>query len=308
MSLSLNGEKCVICKAYLFEEDDTVYCPECGAPHHRECYNSVGHCGLREFHGSENQYVRPEQNKEEKSECVNDEQLICNVCGYSYKKDDQFCPNCKAPNISDSGTKFVTFDFSTDAPSHFDLGSGVTVAEAKKFVLNNSHRYISKFIRFKNGEKASWNWLAFLTPCGWLMSRKMYLLGGIIGAVQIALAMINFPFINVLNQLGLSECRTYAEISNLVLENISVIGIPVILTSFISGILDIVIRIVFAIFGDLIYRKKVITNIVAIKQNELNKEELFAKKGGVNLWMAILGYFCVSELPAILATFLGILR
>ena len=46
MSISIEGEKCPVCGAYLFDEDDVVFCPECGAPHHRECYNAVGHCAL----------------------------------------------------------------------------------------------------------------------------------------------------------------------------------------------------------------------------------------------------------------------
>ncbi len=306
MSLNLNGEKCVICKAYLFEEDDVVYCPECGAPHHRDCYNAVGHCGLKEFHGTENQYVKPKTQKIEQ-QTTSGNQITCNVCGNSYNNEEPICPNCNAPNIQAGGGKIFTIDFTSNTPSDLDLGNGVTVAEANKFVLNNTHRYIPKFVRFKNGEKASWNWLAFLTPCGWLLSRKMYLLGAIIGALQIALTLLNFPFINALNQFGFSEGRTYMEISKVVIENISVIGIPVIITSFVSSILDFALRIIFAIFGDFIYRKRVITNVVTIKQNRLEKDAIFAKKGGVNFWAAILGYFAVSELPTIFASFLGIL-
>ena len=43
MSQNENKISCAVCNAYLFEEDDVVYCPVCGAPHHRECYNSIGH-------------------------------------------------------------------------------------------------------------------------------------------------------------------------------------------------------------------------------------------------------------------------
>ena len=56
MSLKIEGCSCARCKAYLFSEDDIVYCPVCGAPHHRECYNALGHCALEELHGTENEY------------------------------------------------------------------------------------------------------------------------------------------------------------------------------------------------------------------------------------------------------------
>ena len=65
----INDKKksCVVCHAYLFEEDDVVYCPECGAPHHRECYINLGRCGLAEAHGTENQYdkLKREEPEEE---------------------------------------------------------------------------------------------------------------------------------------------------------------------------------------------------------------------------------------------------
>ena len=41
MSIRTEEEQCVVCHAYLFSDDDVVYCPECGAPHHRECYNGI---------------------------------------------------------------------------------------------------------------------------------------------------------------------------------------------------------------------------------------------------------------------------
>ena len=56
MSLKTEGVSCVRCHAYLFPEDDIVYCPVCGAPHHRECYEQLGHCALEEFHGTDRQY------------------------------------------------------------------------------------------------------------------------------------------------------------------------------------------------------------------------------------------------------------
>lgn len=57
-------DKCPICGSYLFSDDDIVYCPDCGAPHHRDCWNAVGHCGLLKDHGSENEY-KPHKSEEE---------------------------------------------------------------------------------------------------------------------------------------------------------------------------------------------------------------------------------------------------
>ena len=80
MSLVYSGESCVYCKAKLFDEDDVVYCPVCGAPHHRECYNDLGHCALEQLHGTENEYSREKelekvQKAEEKAKIAEEEKV-----------------------------------------------------------------------------------------------------------------------------------------------------------------------------------------------------------------------------------------
>ena len=44
---------------------DRVVCPECGAPHHRECYNKNGGCAFTAQHGPGFRYnAGPEQTSE----------------------------------------------------------------------------------------------------------------------------------------------------------------------------------------------------------------------------------------------------
>lgn len=45
------GQICPACKKVFGENDDIVVCPECGAPHHRECYLKNGKCAMEEIHG-----------------------------------------------------------------------------------------------------------------------------------------------------------------------------------------------------------------------------------------------------------------
>lgn len=310
MSLSINGEKCIVCKAYLFEEDDIVYCPECGAPHHRDCYHSIGRCGLEEFHGTENQYKKPEPIKEEESreaEPVQSRIITCGMCGEKYETTEDTCPNCNTPNISKVDERFVAFDFLGGVPGNTDLGNGVTANEARKFVVSNTHRYIPKFVGFKKGKKASWNWLAFLTPCGWLMSRKIYLLGAVIGALQIAFTIFSAPLTVAIGRFDTSQVRNYMELSEIILDNISIIGTTAIYAAFIGTMLNMTLRVIIAIFGDVIYKKRVISTVNDIKLHSDDKAEAFRKKGGINLFAGILGYFAVSELPTIITYMLGML-
>lgn len=313
MSLNEVNEKCAVCKAYLFDEDDVVYCPHCGAPHHRDCYNAVGHCALEEWHGTENQYKKPEpqpeaQERNDEAQPAQSDIIVCGMCGEKYETTEDFCPNCKTPNIiKTGGGRFITFDFLGGVHPKTDLGNGVTADEAKKFVASNTHRYIPKFVNFSRGKLASWNWLAFLTPCGWLLSRKMYLLGAIVGALQIAFTMFTVPFVNAVNMLDTSAVRNYMELSNLIFENMPMIGGVALMTAFIGSMLEIVLRVIIAIFGDRIYRNRVISKVIEINRKSEDKAEDFRKKGGVNIFAGVLGYLAVSELPTIIAYTLGML-
>ncbi|MGN0687126.1 MAG: RING finger protein [Oscillospiraceae bacterium] len=41
---------CPVCRTKFADGDDIVVCPECGTPHHRECYKQTGKCGVEEYH------------------------------------------------------------------------------------------------------------------------------------------------------------------------------------------------------------------------------------------------------------------
>lgn len=307
MSLNISGEKCAVCKAYLFAEDDVVYCPECGAPHHRDCYNAISHCALDEFHGTENQYKKPEPPKQENAQPVQNITVKCGMCDYEYDITEEFCPECNTPNVARAGGRFIAFDFLGGVPADMDLGDGVTANEAKKFVVNNTHRYIPKFAGFKSGKKASWNWLAFFAPCGWFLSRKMYVWGSVIGALQIAFTMLSAPFYKAISYLDFSEAANYIERSNIITENIATIGVVAVVTAFIGVLLNFVLKIVSAVIGDLVYNKRVINTITEIKTKSEHKDEDFRKKGGINLVAGLSGIIAVEYLPSIIATLTGLL-
>lgn len=90
MSQDTENKQCQICQGYLFEDDDVVVCPECGAPHHRDCWHTVGHCGLAELHGTDRQY--PNHNNVNNS---NNNGAQDNGPAYeSYEPYERLCPHC----------------------------------------------------------------------------------------------------------------------------------------------------------------------------------------------------------------------
>lgn len=45
-----NNERCPVCDKLFNESDDIVICPHCATPHHRACYNQLGHCANKDKH------------------------------------------------------------------------------------------------------------------------------------------------------------------------------------------------------------------------------------------------------------------
>ena len=294
MSMNKDGISCVRCKSYLFEEDDVVYCPVCGAPHHRECYNALGHCAIVELHGTENEYSREkveiiEEAKEEVAENTGN-LTVCEMCGGEYDPQRDVCPHCHSPNMRKiSG--FSQFDFLGGVPAEYELGEGVTANEAKLFVSSNTHRYIPKFAQLNEKNKVSWNWMAFLFPTGWFLSRKMYKAGIITAVLSIAATCLGFPFISALN---LESSVFMADSINSITEQIPEIGLAAFLLFSFGVVLEWGLRIFSALFGDYIYKNHTISTILRIKSEGLDKVTEYRKKGGMSLFIFFIGMMIIQ--------------
>ena len=311
MSLNTEGVSCVRCHAYLFPEDDIVYCPVCGAPHHRECYNQLGHCALEEFHGTDRQYDKVKAREAEQSAAEmpntgeNAEGLItCQMCHEKYDFALNACPKCGAPNIAKAGGSFVNFDFLGGVPADYDIGDGITADEAKRFVAANTPRYIPKFAVLNAKNKLSWNWLAFLFPCGWMLSRKMYKNGIIAGLLTVISSLFYLPFMNAINNLGTTPGETQAQIMQSIYEHLPKMGAAVIAALLAGFVLNIAVRILSALFGDYLYKQYAISSIKTIRAESEDMDYDYRKKGGVNIFLFLLGTMAVQYLPALIGIFI----
>ena len=317
----MNGENekiaCSVCHAYLFPEDDVVYCPECGAPHHRDCYNSIGHCALEEFHGTENQYDKVREKEREKAKeakaqepSKDDNQnkfkdsIVCSNCQNTYPSIMQRCPRCGAQNSQNArpinGMPFAMFDFLGGIPKDMDLGEGVTADEAKQFVITNTHRYIPKFAAMKLGTKVSWNWLAFLLPSAWYLSRKMYSKGILSIILLVACALLSYPLAGSIVMPD-SSSMMGMEAQSALVQSVLDVGTPQLILAIIGFVLELGFKIFTGIFADLHYRNHTIDNVVEIKNNSENITDDMRKKGGVSFLGLLIGFFAVQYLPTIVA-------
>ena len=310
MSIQQKKLSCACCKAYLFEDDDVVYCPVCGAPHHRDCYNSIGHCALEELHGTPDEYDSSKveesddtaQNSDESSTDYN--YTTCSMCGEKYDKSLPKCPKCSAPDFSRMNGGFMQFDFLGGIPANTDLGDGVTADEAKRFVMSNTHRYIPKFARLNKSKRISWNWLAFLLPGPWMFSRKMFTNGIITSVLTIISTLLTVPLTAALYGLGIPEMRNYMELFRWMTEKLPEINKTVIVVALLGSVLGIGIKIVSAMYADYMYKKHTINTVKSIKSSSDDIDNDFRKKGGINFIWFFISAMLIQYIPSIVVMFL----
>ena len=302
MSIKIEGKKCVVCSSYLFEDDDVVFCPVCGAPHHRDCYNAVGKCGVAELHGTKDEYRCEEKEEEQPFEATSaKEENVCRRCLKTLPPDTQFCPYCGMPNANHPNVLNAFRNFTVNPDEK--LEEDITLKEAAKIVGVNTARYIPKFKQLSKKNKISWNWAAFLLPHSWFALRKMYNAAFLAGAAMIAGTLFTIPLLIVMQGLPETEVENYLEVVKLVSVALSESGIVPIIFTMISGILNLGVRILSALFGDWIYRCKVIEKVKKLRESE-DKENDIVKLGGVSTIGACIAFLVVYMLPNILAIFI----
>ena len=312
-------KKCQICGGYLFDDDDIVVCPICGAPHHRDCYNSVGHCGDEDKHGTPLQYdkqIKKEETHNENNEST--DRIICPNCGKLCKREDKFCPNCSAPLGTNSNRNMGNAPFGVPFGNSFvigpqdpcggvdpkaDLGKGVKAREAADFVGIGSQRYRPLFSKFAKGfAKTSWNWAGFIFPAAWMFYRKMYFKATAIFIALLATSLCSFPLSNAISEI-LPANFTNADLATLDFLSGKLLAPTIVL--LIAAAVSLAIRILIAMFGDRIYKSHCIDKISEIKNNsEIDDEKTeIVKKGGTNLFVALLSILFLNLwLPSIISS------
>ena len=177
------------------------------------------------------------------------------------------------------------------------LDEDITAEQAKKFVLANTHRYIPKFVTLNPKSKISWNWMAFLFPCGWFLSRKMYKNGIIVGIFSIIASILTYPLTMQMYRNGLDTATNYPEMAKQMMGILPGIGSSILLIFGLGLIFNLIIRVISGMFGDYIYKNHVISTLKEINQTSEDAEYDYRKKGGVNIFAFALAVDDAPRLP-----------
>lgn len=316
MSENSKNKQCQICKGYLFADDDTVICPVCGAPHHRDCWKTVGHCGVEDKHGTDEQYDLKEKNDSEQSkQSEGDTVHVCPNCRRSsHTTDAEFCPYCGHsysndnhgnPHVFVGGVGFNPFDMYGGVSKDAKI-EDVKVKDLATFVGSDSPRYINRFAALSKKKKGSWNWAAFLFPGGWCLSRKMIPLGIMYIILNIASTICLIPALEIINTLSDGQSLGYSEMYSLVESNLDKFDLLALIFMFLGVALNFIPRIICGRLGDWHYRGFAIEKTRKIlDNNEIdNKTEALQRAGNVSLLWLIIAYLVTQYLPSIIMTFI----
>ena len=311
------GKKCPVCDKYFHADDDIVVCPECGTPHHRECYENLGHCVNKELHAEGYDYSEQSEESAEKiKKCPN--------CGHPNDENSFFCKHCGTP-LQDSqnneadrteqntangtfggagipgGMPFGAnmFDPLGGVPGDTDFGDGVTAGETAKYVKQNPQYFVRVFSNIKNFNKSKFNFSAALFTGGYLLYRKMYKIGAILVALQLAMMIVETYISLKYSSLFTSFAAVYSNAADMnqmlsnysqFMSSASTTDILIIYLPTIIDILRFIMMIVVGLCFNRMYMKHCKNKIVFIKNNTPegeNPETVLQTKGGVNTALAV---------------------
>jgi len=324
------GNKCPVCDKYFHADDDIVVCPECGTPHHRECYESLGHCVNLPRHAEGYDFAEDHQDQADTALTT-----ACPSCGKANDADAFFCKFCGSPlSAQDQQPPRVQgFPFSgayggqqkgADAsipfmdpmggiPADTVFGDGVTAGETAKYVKQNTAYYVRVFQKICTTNRSKFNFGAALFSGGFLLYRKMYKIGSFITAIQLSLMIMSIYvqiafsslFTQTSNALKISTEGFLQYFAKLSYSQMLILTLP-----DIANMMNLIIMIVVGLTFNRLYFKHCREQIVRIKSetpdNE-NPDTVLQTKGGVNIPLAIsllVTYFIISYLPGIISAML----
>lgn len=187
---------CPVCNSNFTENDDVVVCPDCGTPHHRECYKKTGKCFNENMHGSDGFSVENLKNPEIKKE----PRIFI-----PEKEEDS--ENKQQNPFKFNDNKLLEILKASPAQSHLIEGKHSNLYEIA--IGKNQGYYIPRFMMMSDARKGFFpNFIAFIAPLSWSLYRKMYKFAAIIFAAYIVLFGLSFytVFSNAEVTKAMNEC------------------------------------------------------------------------------------------------------
>lgn len=278
---NFEGMKCPVCGEELSAQNDIVVCPDCGTPHHRECWKRIGHCAHEELHRSSvptESSEAPTESAETEAPAPSSENeaapKICPICHTENDATASFCNSCGAPlRTGYTSAPMPTFQMLFDPLGGVNPDEeidGVSAGELAHVVGSNSAYYIPRFQAISKKRKTfSLNFTALLFDIPWLFSRKMILPAIGVLIMELALAAPTIWAVIHTNMAGV--VLTFSDTFWTMYD--------------ICSVLQVVLRFAVGLFGNRLYKNHCVALAQDLKHRHPEKEEFQAmahKKGGIS--------------------------
>jgi len=290
--MRFDNQICPVCNEKFNENDEIVVCPDCGTPHHRNCYNSLSECKNKSLHNTEFSY-KPVEVKNEKIDVLIDDEIkktedVINVVNVEFNSEDSK-NNEDIKNTIEELFKNINGK-TTDQVMINNTPSSLYEAA----IGQNQSYYMPRFLIMEGTKKKHLlNVCAFIFPLAWSVYRKMYKLALLVFCIYIAIMGItvapvfmdeelmnsaiacmeedpNFSEKLLLYTSGQNVTFTKTQSEFITLsENFKIPDIIIYSTMIVS----VGMKIFMGLCGTLIYKKKLTKNIERVKKLPLEDSQ-----------------------------------
>lgn len=286
MSFKYQNQLCPVCKAKLEENDDIVVCPDCGTPHHRECYKSINRCANFSLHAQGYDYYKEmiKSEKENENEMKNGKsrgtefQTPPVSFGAGFGSSSSEASELGGNNTADGEHQAAQNAFSGFEQNPFDVRQfkndketidGQSVEDVALTVRSNVVPFIGKFKKMERTKrKLGWNWSAFVFGPYYYFFRKMYKQGILYFCLSLAMSYGGIYFVQKLAPIAykaLADTVNSAYLSGGSVDFSAVTAASDYALAtrvyLIIGAVIVLVRILFAVFADYCYKKTVVSII-----------------------------------------------
>lgn len=298
------GLQCPVCHKGFSDTDDMVVCPQCGLPHHRNCWNTIGACAAEKDHNTPNQWSRDQAQAEATKGYVppQGEPQNSQICPHCYTRNgefSEFCSHCgrhlkatdwhsgqpmnEEPPVAQY-TPFRMGDVNPEVYSASERIGDFSAADMAAMVGSNTRYYIPRFRRMAQNGSGGWNFCAFLFGPYWLLIRKMFVPGILLFVMQTVLSLATVILYEPLfNAVSESDVLSATE---QIMQN------PLFIPVAVLSLFLFAIRIVLGLRGNEYYKLVCEKKIIKAREKtpDISSAEL-TSAGGISIGITVLFYF-----------------
>lgn len=324
--------KCPVCNKQFKSGDDVVVCPECGAPHHRECYEASGKCFYEDKHSEDFSFEENYETSRDDSSgsgTADGEPIICPKCKKENPPASFYCNSCGFPldgqeqnsysggnQSSQNSQNIPPFGFGTAGMPIFDPLAGmksdeklcedITAGEMAKFVGKNTQYYLTVFKKISTSGTSRFCFSAFILSGIYFLYRKMYAAGAILATLSLGLTVAETfiqltpeyrnIYYQLLNYVGSANQLTGLT-SQFSPQEMMLLYSPLVIT-----LLKFAIMLFCGLRANKMYYNHSIKAVKQIKSQEasVNINNKLEEKGGVNIFLAaclVAAYIIIGYIP-----------